>query len=155
MSDTTIYIELSPELEGALADNYLSIEDILRRDGIEATVTSGVLPVQTEEGARTKDVVTIIIASSVLVASIAWSISHVINTINSRPHKVEYDALEPLRDAEGNPVFDAYGEPILHKVKRFELLVPDQRQKAEYEANLDLVEGSIAVKFTSEQEKQD
>jgi hypothetical protein len=154
MAQTTIYLTLSGELQAALADNGLNIENILQQDQIDATVTHGVFPVQTETGARTKDIATVILVSGVLVASVAFSISQVLNTIYNRPHLVEYDELEELRDGDGNLILDEFGKPLFKPVKRFELLVPDQRHKSEYEAQLDLTRG-LSMKFVTEQEKQE
>lgn len=52
MSDTKIYLELSDEIQAVLADNGLSVEDILRREDIDASVSHGLPPCEPEEGAR-------------------------------------------------------------------------------------------------------
>lgn len=152
MAEIPIYIELSDDVAEIMADNRLSIEDILHQEGIDATVSSGMLPVQTEEGARSKDIVTIVTAGSILISAIAFAISKVISAIANRPQRVEYDELVELRDAEGNIITDDYyGKPLFKRVKRVALLTP--AQKSEFEATFDPANG-ITMKISSEQEEQ-
>ncbi len=85
MSDTHIYLDLSTEIQQQLADNEISIEDILQRENVEVSnVTEGVMPKESEEGARTRDLVPVILASSAAVAAIGFAISKVLNTLNSK-----------------------------------------------------------------------
>ena len=155
MSDTKIYLELSPELEGALADNGLSIQDILQREAIEVTVTEGVLPLQTEDGARTKDIVTIILASSVAVAAIGFAVSQVLGTVYSRPHKVEYYENVELYNKKGKILTDKKGRPIYKTVKRIELLEPTrQNRKTTFETDFNLTTG-MTMKFSSQEGTQE
>jgi len=84
MSDTKIYLDLSEEIQELLADNEISIADILQQEQVEVSdVTEGVMPQNSEEGARTKDLVPIILASSAAVAVIGFTISKVLNTLKS------------------------------------------------------------------------
>jgi hypothetical protein len=84
MSDTKIYLDLSEEIQQLLADNETSIADILQDENIEVSdITAGVMPQESEEGARTREVVTIILASSAAVAVIGFTISNVLNTLKS------------------------------------------------------------------------
>jgi hypothetical protein len=82
MSDTKIYLDLSKEIQQLLADNKMSIADILQNENIEVSdIIEGVMPQESEEGARTKDVVPIILASSAAVAVIGFTISNLLNTL--------------------------------------------------------------------------
>ena len=85
MSDTKIYLDLSEEFQQLLADNEISIADILQQEQVEVSdVTEGVMPQESEEGARTKDLVPIILASSAAVAVIGFAISKVLNTLQQK-----------------------------------------------------------------------
>jgi len=93
MSDTKIYLDLSTEIQELLADNEISIADILQQEDIEVSdVTEGVMPQKSEDGARTKDLVPIIMASSVLVAAIGNAIAQILNALNSQNSSKKYTA---------------------------------------------------------------
>ncbi|MGH6820402.1 MAG: hypothetical protein ACREDU_06015, partial [Methylocella sp.] len=85
MSTTQIYLDLPDELQQLLSENQISIADILHQQGIEAEVKLGTMPGQTEEGARDKDVATIILASAAAVIAIGWAISSVLRTLKHGP----------------------------------------------------------------------
>ena len=61
MPETKIYMEFDEKLQEVMADNQLTISDILRQDSIKAKVTNGMTPYEDEEGARPKELVTIIL----------------------------------------------------------------------------------------------
>ncbi len=147
MEETKIYLELSEEIEELLSENKISIEEILERENIEAEVNSGAAPYQTEEGARTKDVVTIILAGSAAVAAISFAISQVLHEIYNKPHFVEICENEEIRDAEGIVLLDKDGKPQLKPVKRYELL--ETQKKRELEFNVGLKNG-VVIKVKSE-----
>ncbi len=149
MSDTKIYLDLSDEIQGALADNGLSIEDILQNESIEANVTKGVLPIQTEGGARTRDVVTIILAGSTAVVAIGFAISKVLKTIYSKPHLVELCENVEIRNEKGE-ILTEDGKPVFKTVKRVQLLEPErQGQSFNFETNFTLTNG-VTMKFGSQ-----
>jgi hypothetical protein len=152
MTDTKIYLELSDEIQGILADNGLSIEDILQQEAVEATVSHGVAPYQSEEGARTKEVVTIILASSVAVAAIGFAISQVLNSIHDKPYFVEYDEPVELRDENGKVLKDREGKPIFKKIKRHELLEPRKNNRqTDFDAEFNPANG-VVLKFGTKEE---
>jgi len=124
MQQIKIYLEFSDELQEVLDDNGISIEDILEQEEIDADVTYGVMPAQAEEGARSKDIVTIIIASSALVLAIGAAISKILSTYHRKPHLVEYEEVVVLRDGKGKALKDKDGNPLVERVKRYELLEP-------------------------------
>lgn len=147
-NETAIYLEFDSEVQKVLADNSLRIEDILKEEGIEATVTFGTSPYQ-EDGARTKDLVPVILASSMAIASIGYTISKVLNVLSSWPHIVKYYDYEELRDAKGNVILDKHGKPIFKKVMKHEILQPKKSQIDHYRANFDLARG-VVMSFSSE-----
>ncbi len=55
MEETRIYVELSDDIRQWLADNGLSVADILEKKGIDAEVVSGAIPAGDEDGHRTRD----------------------------------------------------------------------------------------------------
>jgi hypothetical protein len=80
MSETNIYLDLSTEIQELLADNEISIADILQQENIEVTdITEGVMPQESEDGARTRDLVPIIVASAALAPEIGFVISQILN----------------------------------------------------------------------------
>ena len=149
MTEIPVYLELTPEQQQALADNNLDIDAIVNTTDLAVTVTHGVLPYAAADGTRTKDIVPIILASAVLIPSIAMALAQVLQTILNRPQVVEYETLEPLRDGAGNPILDAYGQPQLHPVQHVVLLKPGQ-SSATLESELSLT-GGIRLRFHTEQ----
>ena len=153
MSDTKIYLELSDEIQGVLADNGLSVEDIMQRESIDATVTYGVPPYQSEEGVRTKDLVTIILASSVLVPAIGFAISQVLRTLHDKPHFVGYYENVELRDEKGKILRDKDGKPVTKPVKRHEVLEPrEENRETAFEASFSFDNG-VVMKFGTKEEE--
>ena len=150
MEQIKIYLELSDELQEVLNDNGISIEDILEQEGIEADVTYGVMPTQAEEGARSKDVVTIILVSSALVLAISVAISNVLSTLYRKPIHVVEDDVIVLQDAKGKVLKDKEGNPLVERVKRHKLLEP---RAADREQNLGIKWKELVMGFSSS-EKQ-
>ena len=82
MSDAKIYVDLSKEIQQLLADNEMSITDILQRENVDFNqVTFETMPEQSEEGARTRGLVPLILASSAAVSAIGFAISKVVNSL--------------------------------------------------------------------------
>jgi hypothetical protein len=93
MSETKIYLDLSSEIQELLADNEISIADILQQENIEVTdITEGVMPQESEDGARTRDLVPIIVASAALVAEIGFAISQILNALKLQNSTKKYTA---------------------------------------------------------------
>ncbi len=67
--------------------NGLGIEDVLQQKAIEAAVTHGAPPYQSEDG-----------AGSFAVAAIGFAISQVLTTLHDKPYFVEYYENVELRD---------------------------------------------------------
>ena len=153
MSKTKIYLELSDEILGVFADNGLNIEDILQQEAIEAAVTYGIPLCQSDNGARSKDVVTIILASSIAIPAIGFAISQILNTLHNKPYFIEYYEPVEILDKEGQVLKDDDGKPLFKVVKRHELLEPKtENQKRAFEASFNLTNG-LMIKFGT-QEKE-
>ena len=149
VANTKIYLELDDELKRVLDDNELNISDILQNGEIEAVVILGVAPYQSEDNARNKEPITIIIASSIAIISVALAISKVLNTLYNKPKVIKiYEPVE-LRDAKGNILMNKEGNPIFKKIEKYEILQPKLEEKQEIKATFDLKNG-IAIQISSE-----
>lgn len=111
MSETKIYLELDDDINRFFAENHTDIGEILRRENIDVKVGQEVKPYLSDEGVRGKDLVTVLVASSVAIVSIAAAISLILNAFYNRPHVVVIEKWEELRDADGNIILDRDGEP--------------------------------------------
>ncbi len=143
MAETQIYLDLDEELQQLLNDNGLSIADLLQQEGIHAQVNTATLPASAET-TRTKDLVTVILASSAAVTLISFAISKVLHTLHNKPHFVEYQEPVELRDAQGNVLLDKQGNPLFKMVPRKEFIAPATKdQQQDFEINLDLSKGLV------------
>lgn len=150
MCEAKIYLEFDETLQQVMADNQLTISDILRQESIQASVISGLAPFQNENGARSKELVTIILASSVLIGSIGFVISRVLNEYYHRPIIERYYENVALRDESGNVLLDKEGNQIFKIEKRREMIQPrEMNGKHQFEANFNLETG-LLIKFNSE-----
>ena len=146
MPETKVYLELSEEFEEFFFDNKISIEDILERNGIKAKITSEVVPYQVEDGARTKDLVPVILAGSTAIAAISFAISQILHEIYNKPHLVEIYENQELRDANNNVLLNDFGSPQLIPVKRYELHETHQTRELEFSLGL---KNGIVIKIKS------
>lgn len=124
MVENPIYLDLSDDVQQLLSDNRISIEDILRRENIAADISYAVMPFETEAGARSKDVVTVILASSAAALLISYAISKVLSEIAGMPHYVKISVPEEVRDANNNVLLDQDGKPIFKLVEKYKILEP-------------------------------
>jgi len=149
VANTKIYLELDDELKRVLDDNELNISDILQNGEIEAVVILGVAPYQSEDNARNKEPITIIIASSIAIISVALAISKVLNTLYNKPKVIKiYEPVE-LRDAKGNILMNKEGNPIFKKIEKYEILQPKFEERQEIKATFDPKNG-IVIQISSE-----
>ena len=143
--DTKIYIELSDEIQQILSENSISISDILAQKNIDAEVEYGIMPSSSNEGSRTRDLATIILAGSAAVLSISLAISQILSALHEKPHFVEYWAEEEIRDGDGKLILDKQGNPQTKMVKKHEIIEPSKKDKV---TSLDIQAGNIALKFS-------
>jgi len=140
MSDEVrIYLELAPELQQALDDNGISINDLLREAGVDARLSHDVLPLQGEDGVQSRDlmpVITLLAGSSAFIATIGFTVSKILNTIYNKPIYVQYQEPVEVRNADGNVLLDKRGNPVFKLVPRHEILQPQQSSKDAFMADL-------------------
>jgi hypothetical protein len=155
MSDTKIYLDLSDDIQQLFYDNKISINDVMRQENIDSTISYGIIPGQEREGERSKDLTTIILASSAAVIAIGTAISQIIRTLQRKPHLVKYIELIELRDAEGNIILDLAGKPQFKQITKYELLEPRKEDTSKnFEVNW-TTESGIVMKFSSAEKQLD
>ena len=93
MSEIKIYLELSNDLQQLLYDNNISISEILTQQAINADISYGVIPDHEVEEGRSKDIATLILASSAAVIAIGVAISLALRPILRRPILVQCEEL--------------------------------------------------------------
>ena len=144
MSDEVrIYLELAPELQQALDDNGINMEDILREAGVDARMSHDVLPLYNEDGVQSRDLTQVItllaggaFAGSTLIATVGFTVSKILNTVYNKPIHVQYKEPVELRNADGNVILDKQGNPVFKLVPRHEILQPQQSSKDAFMADL-------------------
>ncbi|NJM72212.1 MAG: hypothetical protein HC862_19670 [Scytonema sp. RU_4_4] len=148
MTTTKIYLELDDDILHFVESN-VDISDILQSENIDAEVRYGVEPYLSDEGARTKDIVTIILASSAVLATISFVISQVLNAYYKKPYFVEFYEIHELKDASGNFLLDKEGKPQYEKIKKYQMIQPTKESTIQnFEFQFSLVNG-IVIKFNS------
>lgn len=153
MSETQIYLDLDEELQQLLNENGLSIADLLQQEGIDAQVNTGTLPACSET-VRTKDLVTVILASSAAVTAISFAISKILHTLHNKPHFVEYQEPVELRDVQGNVLLDKQGNPLFKMVPKREFVVPaTKNQQQDFETTLD--SSKFVIRLSSGEKTQE
>jgi hypothetical protein len=150
MSNTKFYIELSSDIEELLANNQVTLADILQKENIDADVLSGAVPYQQEEGVKTKEIVTIILASSASIAIITLAITNFLKAWHQKPIFVECDELEPIKNDDGTILLNDNGEPYLRIVKKHKMIEPDKiKNKMDFEISYKNLT-DIVIRFKSE-----
>ena len=149
MSETKIFLELSEEIQQVIAENRISVSNVLDRQGIEATVGYEAPNYETEDGARSKELVTVILASGASLFAIGLAISQVLKAIYRKPYFVEYYELQEIRDRSGELILDSWGNTQFKLVKKFELIEPraeDSERLMELKWN---TQNGLVLKFRS------
>lgn len=116
MSDE-IYILCSAEVGQLLLDNQVDIVDVLRQAGLAVEADWRANPA-TPPNSQTRELVTVLIGVSGLLASMTPMLKHLIDALSRKPILVSEQVLIPVEDADGNIVRTAAGEPVLHWVSR-------------------------------------
>lgn len=148
MPEVRVFLDLPLEMQRMLSANSISIDDLLRRDGINCPVVFGALPNRGTENVS-KTLVPIILASSAGVAVIIYALSRIFESIYSKPHVFEWDELEEVRE-NGRLLLDSNGTPCMRVVKRHQLIQP-QRPQVKHELELQIgIQGVVCrVKIES------
>jgi len=148
--DTKIALVLPPELETLLQENSISYSEILQKEDIEFELSSGNTNLNYDDTGNSKDLVTLILASSGAVFAICSAITQIINTLYNKPYKVEIIENEEIVE-NGKVLKDKKGNPIFKQKKTFELLEPRQEhRKKNIEFSFGLKNG-ISIKFITDE----
>ena len=136
---TKIYVEFSDDIREWMADNGQSVEDILEKEGIDADVEHGIIPVE-KEGSRTKDVVPVIIlASGGALSGVLFAVSRCMKIWLNRRIYESWEELEEIRDKDGNMLLDKKGNPQMKTVRKHFVYEPgksDKKEKIDLDAGL-------------------
>jgi hypothetical protein len=116
-----VFLIPSPEVQELLADNELSLVDVLQRDGLAIEHTAAPHPTVGADAGH-KEPVTVIFASAALIAALTPTISKIIGALSHKRVVVEAVDLVPVEDSRGNVVRDAFGDPILVPKARTEIV---------------------------------
>ncbi|MCV6638461.1 hypothetical protein [Candidatus Albibeggiatoa sp. nov. NOAA] len=147
MSTHQFYFEFSDEIQQILQDNAIELDDVVQQEKIDAEVENGILPFS-QQGARSKGIVPIILATGAAATGVILSVSRLIRTLHEKPVYVSFSEPVEIRDTDGNVMTDVNGKPYVKIVKRFEMLEPDS---AKYDKNLEFNFGNgIVVKFSTQ-----
>lgn len=141
-----IYVDLPPTLIQVLNENQLTLDGVLQSSGIDAAVEYAAMPYAQAPGARSKDVVPLIVASAGLVLSIGLAVSTILKTIYRRPIVTKILEPEELRDARGNLVKDTEGNPQYKLRTRYEMLEPRPEDR---QTTLELQAGTVVLRFST------
>jgi hypothetical protein len=125
-----IYLELSEEVRKLLAQNNISINDVLRRANIDADISYAESPIATDETVKTREIVTVIAVSAVAFGLVAPALVKIINALKNDAEitrKTWYE-LKPVVDPKtGEALRDKKGNPIFNKVPHLELSQAKQK----------------------------
>ena len=152
MSASNIYIRLTDDLRGLLADNNLSIQDILDQADMDAEVKHAPPPIPDGQDSRTREllpVVQIALVSSATVLAVSLAITNVLKTLYRKPIYETYTELEEIRDKNGKVLLDENSRPIMKEVRQQVLLEPGTGKRVN---KLDMKAGlqGIVLGYTAE-----
>jgi hypothetical protein len=120
---TEVYLFISPEVQQLLADNQTDIGKLLREQGVQVETRFAQDPTQTSD-TGSRELVTVLIASTAIIAVLTPTITNIINALTYKPIIVNTYELVPLEDSHGNVIRDANNQPILVKRSVPQLLQP-------------------------------
>jgi hypothetical protein len=150
MAEAKIYLDLPSDLHRVLDDNGLTVEEVLRREGLDLPleIRAEELPAAAE-GEREKDIGLVLMGASGLALSLGAAASMVILALSKffrdrehAPKVVEKYVVKEITGASGQP------QKVLVPDTRF--IQPDEAPSAtEIDTTLNLTEG-VVVKFRTE-----
>lgn len=121
---------LSRDMQEFLADNQLSLDEMLRRQGADVQIKLGQDPAASSDAGH-KEPATIIIASAAVIAALTPLLIKAFETLAYKPVVVTEQVIVPVEDSKGNVVLDANGNPVLHWVDRTRVIETDTRPRDE------------------------
>ncbi len=137
MSETQIYLELSENLQNILTTNNISLRQLFLSAELDVEVTYQVAPYHNNSGGQTRDLKTVILTSSILIPSIGFTLSKLMNTYYHRPIHITYEQIEEIRDADGTVLRDRDGNLQMKTVVNHEILHTQRDSEESFEAKLD------------------
>jgi hypothetical protein len=124
------FVFLSPEMQELLADNQISLQELLRSQGVDAQLKLGQDPAASPVAGH-KEPATIIIASAAVIAALTPLLVKAFETLAYKPVVVKEQIVVAVEDSQGNVVRDANGNPVLHWVDRTRVIETDTRPRDE------------------------
>jgi hypothetical protein len=112
-----VYVFGSPKVEEILADNGVSLADLLRREGVEVQQGHGTDPVPTP-GGGTKEPVTIFFLTITALATLTPILTRAWGQLTHHPLAVEETVVEPVLDDSGKPVVGPDGAVLTRWTRR-------------------------------------
>lgn len=152
MNDTIeIYLELSEEVRKLLAQNNISVNDVLRRANIDADISYAESPLATDEAVKTREIVTVIVVSAVAFSLVAPALVKIINALknDSEISRETWYELKPVINPKtGEALHDKKGNPIFNKVPHLEL---SQAKQKDTKTNVKLdIAKILSISFSTE-----
>ena len=127
---TEAFIFASPEIEQLLADNGVSFDEALRREGYDVSKGASSDPASDAE-VGTRAVATTILASAAVIAALTPVLLKIIESLTYKGAIVHDTVLVPVEDSSGNVVTDSSGEPKLQWVRKAEFLESSRGNSAQ------------------------
>ncbi|HEY0382801.1 MAG TPA: hypothetical protein VGC72_11415 [Candidatus Elarobacter sp.] len=124
-----IYVFGSPDVERILAENGVSLAELLRRDGVDVQQTHGTNPVATPGGGD-KEPVTIFLLSVAAIATLTPILTNAWGRLTHHPLAVEETVVEPMLDAGGAPLLGPDGTVLTRWVRRSTPVMQDVETSA-------------------------
>jgi hypothetical protein len=150
MEKEPIYISLSPEVEGFLAENGIDLAEELTKQGLEIEARPGQLP-GTVAGGETREVVLVILASAALVGAVSMGISKIIRALSDRGTLVSEGEYVPVTSPSGDVVKDEKGKPILQYRERHRYVQPGERSPGSSTVSASAGPQGIKVDFSTKE----
>jgi hypothetical protein len=118
METERLYIDLDPDIQALVADNFINIEKALNRAGYNVKVE---LASQPERQANpSKEPATVLIATAAVILAATPVLREIIQAVSRRPIVLKRQRLFPVEDSKGNVIVGSDGLPVLQWVE-----VPD------------------------------
>lgn len=131
MEKVKIFLEISDDILEWMADNHLSIEDILEKEGIEAEVEHGIPPDAGQGASRSKDLTPILCASAFALPATLFALGHCLKTYLNKPIHSTWEEDEEIRDQNGEVLLDRKGNPQMKRVRKHFTWAPGKGNKKE------------------------
>lgn len=147
MKSIRLFIDLPKEVKQTLSENGITIGDLLSRNGISVNIDYAAIPLNEKDGRRSKDLVPVIISSSVGISVLILSIAHLIDVIFRRPRIIEISELECSGNFDQQKTIN-FSDAQWKLVKRQEFVEPIPN-KTEFNFDLSTNTNGIVLKYKS------